>query len=175
MILRRENVSLGSIPVGRITIAPTAQKTYQTVPSSAPGIEWATLTIPAAAATGYLLTTSATAAEGVAWQAPAVPTALTTFTAVAGTFSGDVHAATGTFTGAATASTVATTSGIAAWGTALPSTQPTASGVTAGYSVGSTGAVNSDSTFTGGSGTQTTAYTIGDVVFCLKAQGLLAP
>lgn len=93
----REDATHGALIVGKVQSLESAFKTtaYNTVPPI-PGMDWGLL---AASTDGYVLTCSAAAAEGVAWAAPAVPTALSTFTATAGAFSG----------------------GIAAWGATLPS------------------------------------------------------
>jgi parallel beta-helix repeat protein len=55
----------------------------------------------------------------------------------------------------------------------VPVTQPTATGVTSGYTAGSEASVTVDGSFTGTLGT--TKYTIGDIVGALKSLGLLAP
>jgi len=55
---------------------------------------------------------------------------------------------------------------------AAPVVQPTALGITAGFTVGAGTGVNDDSTFTGNTGAS--AYTIGDVVRALKDIGALA-
>lgn len=54
-----------------------------------------------------------------------------------------------------------------------PTTQPSSTGTTSGFTAGAGTAVLSDSTFTGGSGS--TAYTLGDIVLHLKTLGLIAP
>lgn len=56
---------------------------------------------------------------------------------------------------------------------ATPVIQPTAGGVTTGYTSGTSTTVTIDGKFTGGTGSS--KYTIGDVVAALKAVGLLAP
>ena len=145
----REDATHGALIVGKVQSLESAFKTtaYNTVPPI-PGMDWGLL---AASTDGYVLTCSAAAAEGVAWAAPAVPTALSTFTATAGAFSG----------------------GIAAWGATLPSAQPATTGTVTGYTTGTGTTVTADGTFTGHTGTS--AYTIGDIVLALKQQGFLAP
>lgn len=75
--------------------------------------------------------------------------------------------------GTTTGSTIATSTSQALgfWG-ATPIAQPSSTGTTTGFTAGTGTGVNSDSTFTGGTGTK--AYTIGDIVKHLKAMGLLA-
>ena len=139
----REDATLGAIPVGSLVTTTTTTPYPLDLPHRA--FDWEAL-LPGA--TGSVLTVQA--GGSLAWAAPAVPTALTTFTATAGTFSG----------------------GIAAWGATVPSGQPATSGTVTGYAAGSSTAVTIDGTFTGNRGT--TAYTIGDIVLALKQQGLLA-
>ena len=69
----REDASHGALIVGKVQSLESAFKTtaYNTVPPI-PGMDWGLLE---ASTDGYVLTCSAAAAEGVAWAAPAVPTA----------------------------------------------------------------------------------------------------
>jgi hypothetical protein len=180
MILDRKNVSHGAIPVGKVMLLESTFKTtpHNTV-SPAPGLEWGTLAI---GTDGYVLTCSAAAAEGVAWTSVVTTSAPQTANIVmAGPATG--AAAAPTFRALVTAdlpavisgTSVALTGGLAAWGATLPASQPTAAAVTSGFSASTGTAVVSGSTFTGGVSGQTTAYTIGDLVVALKAQGLIAP
>lgn len=140
----REDVSLGAIPVGTYATNTRTTPAATGLPNRA--LDWGTLP---SGATGQVLTVQA--GGSIAWAAPAVPTALGSFTATAGAF----------------------TRGIAAWGATVPSAQPSTTGTTTGFSAGTGTAVVSGSTFTGNSGT--TAYTVGDIVLALKQQGLIAP
>src|SRR5208282_1574773 len=68
--------------------------------------------------------------------------------------------------------TVVVAGGIAAWGSTPLSSQFTALDIASGYTPGNSTSVTIDGVFTGGTGS--TAYTIGDLVAALKAQGLIA-
>jgi hypothetical protein len=139
----RGDVSLGALPAGVFVTDTTSTPEPLALPNRA--IDWGVLPSGAAA---QVLTVQTNGS--IAWAAPAVPTALTTFTATAGAFTG----------------------GIGVWGATVPSAQPATTGTVTGYTAGSSTAVTIDGTFTGHTGTS--AYTIGDVVLALKQQGLLA-
>ncbi len=68
MVLNRENVSHGALVVGKQMPAQTGAP-IQSVNAPTPGLEWAAFAIPPGTPDGYALTTSAAAAEGVAWAA----------------------------------------------------------------------------------------------------------
>ena len=91
-------------------------------------------------------------------------------TAVAPTLMVDLRKATNTFTDVGTNGLAVTTNGTIIFNESRIVQQST-TGTTTGFTAGSGTAAKSDSTFTGGSGT---AYTTGDIVKALKAQGLLA-
>ncbi len=138
--------ALGMVVIARAnhtstTPAPTG------LPNAGQNYEERVLTTAGVTA-GYLPTVQADGT--IVYAAPAVPTALGSFTATAGTFSG----------------------GIAAWGAALPGAQPSTTGTVTGFTAGSSTATKVDSTYTGNTGS--TAYTVGDIVLALKQQGLLA-
>lgn len=82
----------------------------------------------------------------------------------------DLRKATNTFNDIGTNGLAVTTNGTIIFNESRIVQQST-TGTTTGFTAGSGTAAKSDSTFTGGSGT---AYTIGDIVKALKAQGLLA-
>ena len=91
MEFSKQNVQQGALAVGKIPPAPATG-------GGTPGLVWGVLYPPPT--DGYVLTSLAAATQtepsggtslpGVAWAAPAVPTALTTFTATAGSFSGAI-------------------------------------------------------------------------------------
>ena len=91
-------------------------------------------------------------------------------TAVAPTLMVDLRKATNTFTDVGTNGLAVTTNGTIIFNESRIVQQST-TGTTTGFTAGSGTAAKDDSTFTGGSGT---AYTTGDIVKALKAQGLLA-
>ena len=91
-------------------------------------------------------------------------------TAVAPDLMVDLRKATNTFTDVGTNALAVTTNGTIIFNESRIVQQST-TGTTTGFTAGSGTAAKSDSTFTGGSGT---AYTTGDIVKALKAQGLLA-
>ena len=93
-----------------------------------------------------------------------------TLTAVAPTLMVDLRKATNTFTDVGTNGLAVTTNGTIIFNESRIVQQST-TGTTTGFTAGSGTAAKDDSTFTGGSGT---AYTTGDIVKALKAQGLLA-
>jgi len=91
-------------------------------------------------------------------------------TAVAPTLMVDLRKSTNTFTDVGTNGLAVTTNGTIIFNESRIVQQST-TGTTTGFTAGSGTAAKDDSTFTGGSGT---AYTTGDIVKALKAQGLLA-
>jgi len=91
-------------------------------------------------------------------------------TAVAPTLMVDLRKTTNTFTDVGTNGLAVTTNGTIIFNESRIVQQST-TGTTTGFTAGSGTAAKDDSTFTGGSGT---AYTTGDIVKALKAQGLLA-
>jgi len=91
-------------------------------------------------------------------------------TAVAPTLMVDLRKSTNTFTDVGTNGLAITTNGTIIFNESRIVQQST-TGTTTGFTAGSGTTARDDSTFTGGSGT---AYTIGDIVKALKAQGLLA-
>jgi len=91
-------------------------------------------------------------------------------TAVAPTLMVDLRKSTNTFTDVGTNGLAVTTNGTIIFNESRIVQQST-TGTTTGFTAGSGTTARDDSTFTGGSGT---AYTIGDIVKALKAQGLLA-
>lgn len=91
-------------------------------------------------------------------------------TAVAPTLMVDLRKSTNTFTDVGTNGLAVTTNGTIIFNESRIVQQST-TGTTTGFTAGSGTTARDDSTFAGGSGT---AYTIGDIVKALKAQGLLA-
>ena len=91
-------------------------------------------------------------------------------TAVAPTLMVDLRKATNTFTDVGTNGLAVTTNGTIIFNQSRI-VQQSGTGEGTGFTAGSGTTARDDSTFTGGSGT---AYTIGDIVKALKAQGLLA-
>lgn len=91
-------------------------------------------------------------------------------TAVAPTLMVDLRKSTNTFTDVGTNGLAVTTNGTIIFNQSRIVQQST-TGTTTGFTAGSGTTARDDSTFTGGSGT---AYTTGDIVKALKAQGLLA-
>jgi len=91
-------------------------------------------------------------------------------TAVAPTLMVDLRKTTNTFTDVGTNGLAVTTNGTIIFNESRIVQQST-TGTTTGFTAGSGTTARDDSTFTGGSGT---AYTTGDIVKALKAQGLLA-